>query len=80
MGGTQGPARNRENAVKYLGVAAGDILAGYTLSGTLQGMGTLGDIMQRKAGDIEYNTERVNTNLSIQEAGQSRSTKGLRLR
>lgn len=47
-----------KNAVKYLGVAAGDILAGYTLSGTLQGMGTLGDIMQRKAGDIEYNTEK----------------------
>lgn len=48
----------QKNAVKYLGVAAGDILAGYTLSGTLQGMGTLGDIMQRKAGDIEYNTEK----------------------
>lgn len=48
----------QKNAVKYLGVAAGDILAGYTLSGTLQGMGTLGDIMQRRAGDIEYNTEK----------------------
>ena len=48
----------QKNAVKYLGVAAGDILAGYTLSGTLQGMGTLGDIMQRKAGDIVYNQEK----------------------
>lgn len=48
----------QKNVVKYLGVAAGDILAGYTLSGTLQGMGTLGDIMQRRAGDIEYNTEK----------------------
>lgn len=48
----------QKNAVKYLGVAAGDILAGYTLSGTLQGMGTLGDIMQRRAGNIEYNTEK----------------------
>ena len=48
----------QKNAVKYLGVAASDILAGYTLSGTLQGMGTLGDIMQRRAGDIEYNTEK----------------------
>lgn len=48
----------QKNAVKYLGVAAGDILAGYTLSGTLQGMSTLGDIMQRRAGDIEYNTEK----------------------
>ena len=48
----------QKNAVKYLGVAAGDILAGYTLSGTLQGMSTLGDIMQRKAGDIVYNQEK----------------------
>lgn len=48
----------QKNAVKYLGVAAGDILAGYTLSGTLQGMSTLGDIMQRKAGDIIYNQEK----------------------
>lgn len=48
----------KKAAVKYLGVAAGDVVAGYTLSGTLQGMSTLGDIMQRKAGDIVYNQEK----------------------
>ena len=66
----------KKAAVKYLGVAAGDVVAGYTLAGTLQGMGTLGDIMQRKAGDIVYNAKKGEYELVIPKSWIGAAYKG----
>lgn len=42
----------KKQVVKGLGVAVGDIARAYTMSGTVQGMNTISDILMRSAGEL----------------------------
>lgn len=42
----------KKQVVKGLGVVAGDIARAYTMSGTIQGLNTISDILNRSAGEL----------------------------
>lgn len=42
----------KKQVVKGLGVVAGDIARAYTMSGTIQGLNTISDILMRSAGEL----------------------------
>lgn len=42
----------KKQVVKGLGVAVGDIARAYTMSGTIQGLNTISDILNRSAGEL----------------------------
>lgn len=42
----------KKQVVKGLGVAVGDIARAYTMSGTIQGLNTISDILMRSAGEL----------------------------